>query len=488
MVQTTSKGVPTRREQLERRFGRPSSCDDSVTESSTTAIPLFSPSQSAIKPRAVKFASTPPKGDGVSTVMLFGNNNDSPSTTHFSKSLLYNSHKNRSLSSSSSFDLFLSPASHVSSIHSSVSPLAANQSRQSNARKSMRQIPMTSIHGCTDDNDETNNIGMERFSQAHISKCQSPRELQQTIRDLQSQGNYPLLVRAAQKRLYQVQQSSVCPLISEEENDDDGDDDNNNVAEDRNVDDDNMKLMEARISPRSIAASLVYSYDEERDAVSTVASSQPHREPTTTTTAAAASSRVYTLVRDTQREQELETEIARLKENIVELNETLRQDKEDFERRLRQLQKSRETLEATSHQNTETLHRQLKDMERTKHDMAAQLENERMTRTTYQQKASHTETVLRRKVQQLLEQIQTLQQTGGGKSEELNRLLKSAQASFETVKRERNTMLERILKAMGEDASKVQVSSVLQGSCRLRNQRTAAHTAPVVFVCGMCRK
>ena len=379
--------------------------DESVDETvSTSVAPLFSPSQH-LRPRAVSFFS-PPKGDGLSTVMF---REDSPSTAVS---------RARSMHSvAAPNEIFFSPASHVSSIRSTSPEVAMHNSRSSQRSK---------------------NSGIERFSQAHISKCQSPRELQQTIAELQAQGNYPLLVRAAQKRLYQVQQSSACPLIEEE---DDGLD------------------MEARISPKSVGTSLVYSYDEERDATDSILSSPLKK--------VSPSSSSHS--RDIKRETELQQTIEQLNRKIVELNQMLKQEKLDYECSIRQIQQARlsavqhaQTLQkslAASNQTAENISEQLRLSEERIRSISQQLEDERSAHIAYQQKASQIETSLRRKMQELLQQVNYLQDAGG-KTEELNRLLKSARTNFEIIKKERNGIIETILKAMGQDTSAVLVSMI----------------------------
>ena len=66
------------------------------------------------------------------------------------------------------------------------------------------------------------------------------------------------------------------------------------------------------------------------------------------------------------------------------------------------------------------------------------------------------ETNLRRKTQELLQQINNLQESGG-RTEELNQLLKSARTNFEIIKRERNGIIETILRAMGKNSPGVLV-------------------------------
>lgn len=330
-------------------------------------------------------------------------------------------------------EVFFSPVSHVSSIRS-MSPEAAAIATTSNLS---RTATSSSIQR------NMKKMGMERFSQAHISKCQSPRELEQTIADLQSQGHYPLLVRAAQKRLYQVQQSSACPLIEEE--------------------DDSIDMMEARISPKSAATSLVYSYDEERDAVDSVVSS-PSKKVTHSSSIMQS--------RKANHETELHQTIEQLNQRIVQLNETLRQEKLDYECNLSQIQQSKQacvqhaqTLQqklAATHQTAENMTEQLRELQETNRTIAQQLEAERAAHNAHQQKAHRIETDLCRKIQELLQQIKALQESGG-KVEELNHLLKSARKNFETIQRERNEIITTLLKAMGRDATGVLVGFL--GDC-----------------------
>ena len=310
-------------------------------------------------------------------------------------------------------EVFFSPVSHVSSIRS-LSPEAVTSISRSICSSHQRG----------------KKSGMERLSHAHISKCRSPRELQQTIADLQAQGNYPLLVRAAQKRLYQVQQSSACPLIVEE--------------------DDGMDIMEARISPKSAATSLVYSYDEERDATDSLGPS-PVQKVT-------PPPRVV----EAKREADLQQTIEQLNQKIVELNQMLRQEKLDYEYNLRQIQQAKQTSVqhaktlqqslTASHQTAENMALQLQELQDTNRAISQQLEAEREAHNAHQQKASQLETSLRRKMQELLHQISHLQESGG-KTEELNQLLKSARHNFEIIKKERNGIIETILKAMGQNTS-----------------------------------
>ena len=314
---------------------------------------------------------------------------------------------------SSPYEVFFSPASHVSSIQSN-SP-AVDSTTRNRAKPNPR---------------------LERFRQVHISTCQSPRELQQTILDLQSQGNYPWLLKAAQKRLNQVQREATCPLIREE---------------------DDCVEIEARISPKSTATSLVYSYDEERDAMSSVISSPAKRTSRSTQRG------------DATREWALEQEIGKLNNQIKELNQTLNQERQDFECRLGQIQQAKQALVQQaktlhdslniSNRTTKELEQQLSEMEDRKREISMQLDAERSARETHQQKAKQVEAVLRNKLQELFSQITFLQQSGG-KTQQLNELLKHAQSNLETVKKERNTMIETLLKAMKQHSMNVSVRHV----------------------------
>ena len=387
----------SRQRQFETFFGRRPD-NESVDESMSTA--LISPSHT-LKPRAVSFLS-PPQTDGLSTVM-FGET-PSATTTH-TRTL-----PDRSMSSP--YEVFFSPASQMSSIRSN-SP-AIDSATRSRVKPNPR---------------------LERFRQVHISTCQSPRELQQTILDLQSQGNYPWLLKAAQKRLYQVQRESACPLIREE---------------------DDSAGIEARISPKSTATSLVYSYDEERDAMCSVISSHAKKASPPTHRG------------DATRERELEQEIRELNRKIGEINHSFSQDKRDFEHRFGQIQQAKQALVQqaktlqdslnTSNRTAQELEQQLTEMEETKRAISMQLEAERRARETHQQKAKQAEAILRYKMQELLQQITDLRQSGG-KTQQFNELLKHAQSNLETIKKERNTMIETILKAMRQDSTKVSVRS-----------------------------
>ena len=172
---------------------------------------------------------------------------------------------------------------------------------------------------------------------------------------------------------------------------------------------------------------------------------------------------------DATREWALEQEIGKLNNQIKELNQTLNQERQDFECRLGQIQQAKQALVQQaktlhdslniSNRTTKELEQQLSEMEDRKREISMQLDAERSARETHQQKAKQVEAVLRNKLQELFSQITFLQQSGG-KTQQLNELLKHAQSNLETVKKERNTMIETLLKAMKQHSMNVSVRHV----------------------------
>ena len=311
-------------------------------------------------------------------------------------------------------EVFYSPLSQVSSIHSA-SPVTLS---------TMNIKPAGTMQ-------------MERFKEANIVKCQSPRELQQIILDLKTHGHYPFLVRTAERRLYSLQTASVCPLIEEEENDADS---------------------KVAMTPKNTTMSLVYSFDEEQEPDPLSLSPPPLAVPQSARRISPAS---------VSREKELEQQVEQLSQKIVELNQTLRQEKRDFERQLNTIQQAKQASQQhalnlqssldDSYQTAEEMTKQLADLQAVKQSLSRQIQLEISARLAFEKKAQSVEASLQQKVQELLDHIAFLQDSDG-KQHELNQLLKSAQANFEAVKKERNGILEILVRAAGRDVSAVPVS------------------------------
>jgi hypothetical protein len=388
-----------RQRQFEAFFGRRLNASmDNSRATATTTSPLFSPA-TTLRPRAVSFMSAA-KGDGISTVML----GQSPAIA-----------MQRSRSRPS--EVFYSPLSQVSSIHSA-SP--------------------TTLHSTSPT--PANMVDMERFKEANIVQCQSPRELQQVILDLKAHGNFPFLVRTAERRLYSLQTTSACPLIEEEEP----------VTE-----------IGSAGSPKNISTSLAYSYDDDDD-------DQENTPPTGAFHSNAKKASNHTSPAPTRlsREEELDLQVQQLSQKIVELNQTLRHDKMEFECQLRSIQQAKKASQQhainlqlsldKSNRTSRNIVKQLEEIRAAHQSVSRQLAAEKSTRASFEQKAQDMENTLRQKSEKLTEQISRLQEAGG-RTTELNNLLKNAQANFDAAKKERNGILATLISSMGQDTSRVVV-------------------------------
>jgi hypothetical protein len=426
-----------RHRQFEAMFGR--HINESHEESvASPAVPLFSPGTTTLRPRAVSFLS-PPKvtTDGLSTVMYGGG--PSPATNPATTTTVATTR-----SRAPPAEVFHSPLSHVSSIHSE-SPFTL--------------IDSTSHSRNIIDCNNSSKTNLERFKEANIIACNSPRELQQTILDLKRQGNYPFLIRTAERRLYALQVASNCPLIQEEKATEGK---WKSSFRDRDPTTTTTTAHLSSLSPKSVTTSLAYSYDDDEDIenhgdnVFTPLPSSPFQKspfPTLGT-----SPRV-------SREHELEQQVEELSQKIVELQQTLRQDKMDFDTQLRSIQHAKQVSQQHAlnlqsnldhaHQSAEELSQQLTDLQSVNHTISKQLDAERSAHVAFEKKTQQVEAELHKKVQDLLQQLNLLQESGG-KVQELNQLLKNAQTGFEVVKKERNGILELLVRALGDD-SKVMV-------------------------------
>jgi hypothetical protein len=387
------------RRDWEAYFGRRINDDASTTDSLSTAVPLFSP---VPRRKALSFRSPPLSAHTrrpVASVVLGGGGATGRPTVTTTRS-----------HASPPPDLFLSPLSHVSSLHAATTPSSAD--------------------------------ARERFRYENIVRTHDRAELQVVIRTLRRLGDNPTLLRVAQRRLATLQpqppggqqQQHARPLFASIQED---------VEED---------LGDAQIggfcppvipSPQQPSpSSLVYSLEEERDALV-----PPEM-------AASASS---------------QKKMRALENSLQALEQTHQKEKQDLQRQHEQIQGARNKIAAQSHEltqslttsqaTTESLRRTLQDMQEDQRRLQLQLETERSARATKHEEADQQATALRLEIGTLERKMEDVQKAGG-KTAQLHQVLQCARKNFANLQSERNALIHRILETLGRDTRGVPQMSV----------------------------
>jgi hypothetical protein len=324
---------------------------------------------------------------------------------------------------------------------------------------------------------------IQMLSLDYIKSTSSIKELQQIVNFLKEQENkYPSLLRAAQKRLTDVQQQQPDPCES--------------------------SRCESVPPPLPTPAPLDYSHEQEsesshimslssdddselvlmstaaRNAIASKAPIPPRHTRVSTGRVLPVSSKLDV----THREEELCNEIQCLTSKLWELESGRLAEQKELWNNLERM----ETAKLRAEENMEALHGQVAksnkdtmarleamgELKEENQRLQKQLNRERKTGEDKNREALELERQLKAKVEELtrkLSQIETPSSHVAGverKNKELHQLLCSAQNNLDDIKNERDAMLQDLLNATGREPSGVSCSDECLLSCTLFNPLT----------------
>ncbi|KAL7579835.1 hypothetical protein ACA910_004848 [Epithemia clementina (nom. ined.)] len=337
-------------------------------------------------------------------------------------------------SSASTLEEFFSPAqfsttaSRTNNNNLAASPLSTWTNRSGVSNSSFRSLP-----------------SIEMLSADYIQSCENLDQLHQIIQVLETEENYPFLLKLARDRKNDLgKDREPCQKPSQEES----------TPYSALPNEPSTVLSSTHSSKQS---SLVYSSFDDDDVSSTVQTAPPVLDRDCK----------YGNPSPSAREHRLSAEVQRLTQTILELEETQRKEQQILVNRLQTLIESKDQVQS----QVESLEKQLALSKTAKHELLETLEElreanqilsdqlrlEKSSLEHFRRQAKKVEKELQQKILELKQELEHAKHRGQSalalqrKNAELNRLLTDANKSLHDVSLENDVMLRTLLKASGEN-------------------------------------